>query len=135
MELKKLYLLKESKTDFTNYCMKKLNGTEKRIIEKYFDYCMKKGTFTDLLHNTTIAGERISYGITCMKDIESGRVISNIEDIYKYQKALFEKDSHAFICEVLFLNMFCELERLLRIARTGDLQPNEKRLFNSLIEA
>lgn len=137
MRLKKLYLPLDSKQNFINYCNEfsdKANQKriDKTILENYFTFCTTHETYTDLLHNTVIAGERLGHGISQIRDLQTGELFAGAEEIYNYQKAQYDANNYDFVCQELHHSMYCQIERLVRVAKSDAFEPSEKRLWNIL---
>ena len=137
MELKKLFLPLDSKQDFIAYCNERSDRfnqkrIDRTILKNYFDFCAKRPTYTDIMFNTFVAGEHLGCGISQIRDLETGEIYSSQEDIYNFLKKQYEADAYGFICQELHSAMYCEIERLNRIAKQDAFEPSERRLWKSL---
>ena len=120
MNLKQYYLRAEDKADFIEYAKDRINKWNRaylhnkdKELEKVFNYCLKHKTSTDIMHNSWCGGEKVSHGITGIKQVD-GEILSSQADILKCQQKEFEQDGYNMINEQLFNLVFCKFEWLMR---------------------
>ena len=62
--------------------------------------------------------------------LNDGRILEAAKDIEKYLKNYLETDKSGFIQDYLYNDVFCDIERILRMNRAGNIDESDKRILN-----
>lgn len=85
-------------------------------------YCTEKA-------KTFYNGECISFEPVKMW-LTDGRILETAKDIEKYLENYLETDKSGFVEDYLYHIIFCDIERILRLNRSGKLDESDKRILN-----
>ena len=85
-------------------------------------YCTEKA-------ETFYNGDCISFEPVKMW-LNDGRILETAKDIEKYLENCLETDKNEFIHDYLYSIIFCDIERILRLNRSGSLDESDKRILN-----
>ena len=58
------------------------------------------------------------------------RILETAKDIEKYLEICLEIDKNEFIQDYLYSIIFCNIERILRTNRNGNIDESDKRILN-----
>ena len=85
-------------------------------------YCTEKA-------ETFYNGDCISFEPVKMW-LNDGRILETAKDIEKYLENCLETDKNEFIQDYLYHIIFCDIERILRTNRNGNIDESDKRILN-----
>ena len=116
--------------EHSNYTILKYFTLEK--VEKITDYYIKK-------HNTYCnnKGEYYEFGelhtqATKLTDAKTGEILTDYDSISKYLNHIFENNRKDYIEEIMYLNIWCEIERLLRLEYQNKLPDNDRKFLQKV---